>query len=615
MTTRTNSSDTFLSIENKSSLINMEGEHLYRQRFQNMKLVLKELQEQLAIYKNRCAGVDTVALMLKESKLEVVKLTRQCKAFETAVANLQNRLSTNGLSSSVNIEETEVYVPGASKQTLDNLARENARLRSQLKNNEGQNGKRSLEDHYLSKDVLENFEAENKQLKEQLQESENLRLGLANQYKANIEKLKAEYELQLQTLEQALKEQLQKKRSYSKDEDERKEIGCQTAEEPPSKIEELRESLKHLSRQCLDLGNDLENIYLVENYHTKENSQVKEKMSGVSEEVYADLERRLNQVVMMNQRWQAHNDSQEQQVHLLGARIAELEDINQDMENLRAETEILRLENQRLKYDVENLTRESKQRRPQPEMDHGLVEILKQQIQVCTEDFNTERKDREQAVNRAKALQDEVNRLKNERDLLKQEVEMFKANKSPPETPVDRRIPGYQPIANLNRYKMRGVDYNMQRVPPHLSPAPYWSSGPSPSSSISPVTSPVPMSFSSNSMAGDRSSSYAPSSQDSAVGLSTRGGAQRPPAGHTDTNFHSMPRAMRSSTPDNSQISGISQQHDSGNVSMPAVSRKTSSTSSSGKTKGDYLTCPKCNQEFSEKQEQDLLAHIEQCKD
>lgn len=31
----------------------------------------------------------------------------------------------------------------------------------------------------------------------------------------------------------------------------------------------------------------------------------------------------------MNQRWQAHSDNQEQQVHLLGARIAELEQLTQ----------------------------------------------------------------------------------------------------------------------------------------------------------------------------------------------------------------------------------------------------------------------------------------------
>ena len=42
---------------------------------------------------------------------------------------------------SVNIEETELFVPGASKKTLDNLARENARLRSQLRNSESQSDK------------------------------------------------------------------------------------------------------------------------------------------------------------------------------------------------------------------------------------------------------------------------------------------------------------------------------------------------------------------------------------------------------------------------------------------------------------------------------------------
>ena len=46
---------------------------------------------------------------------------------------------------SVNIEETDLYVPGTSKQTLDNLARENARLRSLLKNAEHQSGKKALD--------------------------------------------------------------------------------------------------------------------------------------------------------------------------------------------------------------------------------------------------------------------------------------------------------------------------------------------------------------------------------------------------------------------------------------------------------------------------------------
>lgn len=88
--------------------------------------------------------------------------------------------------------------------------------------------------------------------------------------------------------------------------------------------------------------------------------------------------------------------------------------MEKDSEMLRTEFEALKQENQRLKRDVENLTRELHQRRSKPQIDASMVEILKQQIQVCTEDFNTERKDREKAVNRAKQLSDEVNRLINE---------------------------------------------------------------------------------------------------------------------------------------------------------------------------------------------------------
>lgn len=72
------------------------------------------------------------------------------------------------------------------------------------------------------------------------------------------------------------------------------------------------------------------------------------------------------------------------------------------------------IENENLRKDIANLTREVNKLRAQPQYDMSIVEILKQQIQVCTEDFNTERKDREHAVNRAKQLQEEVNKLTNE---------------------------------------------------------------------------------------------------------------------------------------------------------------------------------------------------------
>ncbi|KAH9499285.1 hypothetical protein Btru_003609 [Bulinus truncatus] len=586
-------SDTFPSLDSKSSsLLIGDGEHQYRQRYQNMKLVAKELQEQVALYKNRCAGVDTVALMLKESKMEVLKLTRQCKALETAVANLQNRLSINGLPSSVNIEESERFVPGASKQTLDNLARENSRLRSQLKSGENQSGKKS-DEVPASKEFIDNLESENRELKAKLEQ-------------ISIEK---------KDLEQKLNNYLQTNIATNADNLSNKkngiEIGCQTSEIQPNVIEEFRKSLKMFSSQCLKLDSDLE-VLQYKNLDKTTNLDNNEKLSRITEESYADLEQKLKQAILMNQRWQAHNDSQEQQVHLLSARIAELEEISQEMERKmemeRIESEATKMENAKLKHDIDNLTRETLQRRQQPpQFDPSIVEILKQQIQVCTEDFNTERKDREQAVNRAKILQDDNNRLNQEIVRLKQNLDLLRSSpKLPPESHLNRTTnPIYQPPVQNFRFRPRG-DYIPQKLPQQLFPN-FSSTGTSPAPSISPVTSPVPMSLSSSNLSGDRSS-YSPSSQESQFKVGPGFSTQRGPMARSEMDYNSLPRSSRSSTPDIQHISNVSQPSDASNVSMP-LGRKSSST----KSKGEYLTCPKCNLEFSEDQNKELLCHIDKC--
>ena len=68
-------------------------------------------------------------------------------------------------------------------------------------------------------------------------------------------------------------------------------------------------------------------------------------------------------------------------------------------------------ENAQLRQELDRLNRELQAKRSQPQIDVSLVEILKQQIQVCTDDFNSERKDREEAVNRSKELENDVKRL------------------------------------------------------------------------------------------------------------------------------------------------------------------------------------------------------------
>uniref|UniRef100_A0A0B6ZLP0 CCHC NOA-type domain-containing protein n=1 Tax=Arion vulgaris TaxID=1028688 RepID=A0A0B6ZLP0_9EUPU len=594
--------ESFLSLEkvDNSMTVEEERDH-YRQRFQSMKLVLKELQQQLTLYKTRCSGVNTVALMLKDSKQEVMKLTKQRKALETAVANLQNRLSTNGLSSSVNIEETELFIPGASKQTLDNLAKENARLRTLLKSHEGQSGKESLQDIQKLTALVEHLEAENSQLRVQLLDIEHLKLTLERQLEDETEQMKNQLKAEKLQFEQ---EHRQGKVQIPYHSEQSSDKESQTVDVELSKIDEVRQALRLLSSHCVALDQSLENAQVVAARNVTEAETAHNNDDDmISKEAYMELEQKVNQIIQMNQRWQSYNENQEQQIHGLVAQIAEQEEINKETEGLRSAFENKELENQNLRRDIANLTREITRLRSQPQFDMSLVEILKQQIQVCTEDFNTERKDREHAINRIKQLQEDINRLNNENELLKKEIGDLQKVKNTPEVQYEKRDSPLWMKSQMNpHFVPRSGSMSPQRLPFSSS-----SSGMphSLAHSLSPVPSPVPMSFSSTSSTTDRSSFYPPISQDSGVGFQT---PVRPGFKQQHSSQASIPRPRGPheglTSSDMGNTAGAT------NVSMPALSTQ---SGRSAKSRQTDLTCPKCSKEFSENQQQELINHINSC--
>lgn len=103
----------------------------YKEKVENMKLLLKHYQAQLESHKVRRDGVETVSRLLAEARQENLTLKKNQVALETTIKNLQNRLVVNGISNAAT-EDDEVIVPSMSKQTFNNLALENARLRSIL---------------------------------------------------------------------------------------------------------------------------------------------------------------------------------------------------------------------------------------------------------------------------------------------------------------------------------------------------------------------------------------------------------------------------------------------------------------------------------------------------
>lgn len=105
----------------------------YKEKLEHLQSLMRRYEQELNSHKVRKEGIETVSKLLQESRKEIVVLQRKNKKFESAIINLQNRLTTHGLSNSITTEEGELLVPGLSKQYLANLANENVRLRGLIR--------------------------------------------------------------------------------------------------------------------------------------------------------------------------------------------------------------------------------------------------------------------------------------------------------------------------------------------------------------------------------------------------------------------------------------------------------------------------------------------------
>lgn len=127
--TRTNSAESSMS-----SHYSIEQERdSYKEKVEHMKVLLKQCQSELHTYKIRHGGVETFSRLLQEAKQENGNLNKKLKTLETIVRNLQSRLINNGLSACLSLEESDDFIPGTSKQVLENLSRENSRLKQLLR--------------------------------------------------------------------------------------------------------------------------------------------------------------------------------------------------------------------------------------------------------------------------------------------------------------------------------------------------------------------------------------------------------------------------------------------------------------------------------------------------
>lgn len=109
----------------------------YKEKVEHFKVLIRKLQDELQTLKVRKEGAETVSKLLQESKQECASLKKKQSTYEAVVRNLQSRLESNGLSSDIALQEGETYIPGHSKRLLDNLTRENNRLRQLVRSKSG----------------------------------------------------------------------------------------------------------------------------------------------------------------------------------------------------------------------------------------------------------------------------------------------------------------------------------------------------------------------------------------------------------------------------------------------------------------------------------------------
>ena len=126
-----------LSSAGSISLNKGESIDAYKEKIEHFKVLVVHLQNELQSNKMRKEGAETVSKLLQESKKEVIVLQKKIKTLESVIRNLQSRLELHGLSTEINLQEGETYIPSHSKQLLDNLTRENTRLRGLIRNTSG----------------------------------------------------------------------------------------------------------------------------------------------------------------------------------------------------------------------------------------------------------------------------------------------------------------------------------------------------------------------------------------------------------------------------------------------------------------------------------------------
>lgn len=424
----------------------MESELLmYKQKMDQMTALIRHYQSELESQKMRRDGMETVSRLLAESRQENAALKKQQAASQMLVKNLQNKLTSYGILPSIENGDNEVIIPGTSKQTLTNLALENKRLRSLLLQENGSDSSevfhKIAEDPNTEKSLQQSvnqLETENQSMKRKLSDLEDLFKSSNNEKDRQL----------IQCHEEIQRLTKQKGETI-------------TVQKTEIELSALKDHLKALMTECANFESHLENVQdpdpgkkgpaielvpvakqAVERTDSVDGAEVHQLQAEKQK-----LQAKVEEVTQMNQRWQEFFSERDRYTKTLEQRVQDLEarlktamhsgstpEVNHHMgqvvEKSQKKIEHLEVLKKKAEEQVEWLRQEVAVRdaqlsqlhiqvttlkqaaqSPSSSETHSMIEHLKAQIQVCTEDFEKERQDRQIALQKVNSLQEQNTHL------------------------------------------------------------------------------------------------------------------------------------------------------------------------------------------------------------
>jgi len=361
-------------------------------------------------------------------------------------------------------------------------------------------------------------------------------------------------------------------------------------------------------------------------YLTQENTSLREQNTALLSE-NKDLQKQMKQLVETNTRWQQYNEQREKHVRELQALVQEMQDkiestqnnippdrqqqIEQMIHSAQQQAEAAEQEknrvqrvNQQLQQVVNDQERKLQEMEAQlqaalargphgqrPE-DRDRIHMLEAQVQICTEDFESERQDRERAQKRIADLEQELS-------LHKRQLEQFQTNH------MTRLY--QQRMASLAQYRQEHASQHGYAGIPQsrLVARGVEADGGGDDHTPADDEDCVDTIFSVSKVSTDSGPSSRGSDTDRYESIPTQ---------RSITTDSDVPRSATDNSSRMASLSEAQRRMEMMDVMDESGSNKdTAIYVNTEHLKQDTLHCPRCNREFSQAKHKDLVEHIDEC--